>query len=291
MVVKQGLEYLGASVLHGPTGERGLELARSEAIDLIVLDVSLPKSDGFAICKALKDDPGTRDIPVIFLSALNETKERVRGLRLGAIDYVAKPFDMDELVARIDIGLRVKANTNVQPSTEPEPESRTTHSEESLDLADILSNDEFLKLLEDRFKKLDPESGLLTLMFIRVDQEDHLLGEEHSSLRKSILEAVFSTLSELCPRGSSLGRVNPFQVGALLPRKNKYGAELIADELRNLVELKDFRAENELNRLTLSCGVAEIPSPIITTAKEFEELANSALYRAMQNGGNRTVLL
>jgi len=292
-VVRQGLEYLGCEVFHGPTGEKGIELARTEKPDLIILDVSLPKIDGFEVCKRLKSEPATEEIPVIFLSALNETKERVRGLRLGAIDYIVKPFDMDELIERIDIGLRIKgaalarrAATDGKPEG-PEPETGDPPVKETK----VLDNDEFLRLLEDRYNKLDPENGLLTLAFVRVDQEDHLMGDEHAELRGRILETILSILEDLCPERTLFGRVNSFQVGALIPRKNKYGAELILDELSNLLALKDFHSEKELARLTLSCGVAEVPSPVIGNSKEFEEIANSALKRAMQSGGARTVLL
>ncbi len=296
-VVKQGLEYLGCTVAHGPTGEIGVEMAKSDPPDLIVLDISLPNIDGFEVCRQLKAEPTTEPVPVIFLSALNETKERVRGLRLGAIDYMVKPFDMDELIERIDIGLRIKG-VPMRSSVETEqPVERTEQEEEKLVKpktareVDVLGHDKFLGLLEDRYRKLDPENGLLTLAFIRIDQEDQLMGDEHTELRQKIQHNMFTILDELCPDGTLFGTVSSFQVGALIPRKNKYGAELILDELSNLLALQDFHSENEIAMVTLSRGVAEVPSPVIGSAKEFEEIANSALQRAVHSGGDRTVLL
>ena len=290
-VVRQGLEYLGCRVFHALTGEKGIEFARTENPDLIVLDVSLPTIDGLEVCRRLKADEETRDIPVIFLSALDETKERVRGLRSGAIDYIVKPFDMDELIERTDIGLRVKStptHSSAQGKENAGDGERRTKPKESVK---VLDHDEFLRCLEDRYEKLDPENGLLTLVFIRVDQEEALSGEEHAELREEIVNTLFALLKDLCPKGTLFGRINSLQVGVLIPRKNKYGAELILDELSNLLALEDFHSEDEISRLTLSSGVAEIPSPVIASAKEFEETANAALHRAVLRGGDRAVLL
>lgn len=295
IVVQQALEYQGAKVLHAPTGEEGLSVARSQSVDLVVLDVSLPKTDGFSVCRKLKADPATEALPIIFLSALNETRERVKGLRLGAIDYVVKPFDMDELIARIDIGLRIKGPACIphqEESSTPAPEADvpTAESEEKSPF-DLHTNGEFFELIEDRYYKLDPDSGLLTLALIRLDQEDRLVGESHVEVREKIYAAILEILADLCPKGTLFGRLNSFEVGALIPRKNKYGAELILDELRNLLPLRDFEADNEITRISLSCGVAEVPSAVISSAKEFEETANAALHRAQMTGGDRTILM
>jgi GGDEF domain-containing protein len=198
---------------------------------------------------------------------------------------------MDELIERIDIGLRIKGGPTRSVSVGGASASEPSQETETGPVPEVLSNEEFLKKLEDRYQKLDPENGLLTLVFIRVDQEDHLMGEDHTGIREKILETIFEILGELCPAGTLLGKLNSFQAGALIPRKNKYGAELILDELSNLLNLRDFHSENDFPRLTLSCGVAEVPSAVIETAKEFEEMANSALHRAKQTGGDRTVLL
>lgn len=89
-------------------GEEGLALAKEIQPDLILLDVEMPSPNGFEVCRRLKDDPGLSSIPIIFLTSANSTEEKIRGLNLGAIDFVTKPFDAGELQARVRAGLRNK---------------------------------------------------------------------------------------------------------------------------------------------------------------------------------------
>jgi len=86
----------------------GLEAARKLHPDLILLDVGIPGEDGFELCKKLKADAATSDIPVIFLTAASSTADKLRGLEIGAIDYITKPFDIAELGARVRSALRTK---------------------------------------------------------------------------------------------------------------------------------------------------------------------------------------
>src|SRR6266487_1011117 len=86
----------------------GLAMARTLLPELILLDVGIPGEDGFELCKKLKADAATKDIPVIFLTAASSTADKLRGLEIGAIDYITKPFDIAELGARVRSALRTK---------------------------------------------------------------------------------------------------------------------------------------------------------------------------------------
>jgi signal transduction histidine kinase len=88
-------------VLTATDGEEGLNHARLATPDLILLDVLMPGIDGFETCRLLKENPVTKDIPVIFMTALSETAEKLKGFDLGAADYITKPFQCDEVLARI----------------------------------------------------------------------------------------------------------------------------------------------------------------------------------------------
>lgn len=89
-------------------GREGYQKATVVIPDLILLDVRMPRTDGFAACRLLKADPRTRDIPVIFLSGCNELDDRLLGLRLGAVDYISKPFAPEEVLARIGVHLDLR---------------------------------------------------------------------------------------------------------------------------------------------------------------------------------------
>jgi uncharacterized protein (TIGR02266 family) len=106
LAISEVLEGLPASVLAAHDGEEALRLARGERPDLILLDVKMPGLDGFQVATALKRDPATASIPLVFFSALGAPSEKVRGLELGADDYVTKPIDAEELKARVRTILR-----------------------------------------------------------------------------------------------------------------------------------------------------------------------------------------
>lgn len=86
-------------------GREGYQKAMVLMPDMILMDVSMPRTDGYAACRLLKADPRTRDIPVIFLSGSNELSDRLQGLRLGAVDYISKPFSPEEVLTRVNIHL------------------------------------------------------------------------------------------------------------------------------------------------------------------------------------------
>jgi DNA-binding response OmpR family regulator len=100
-------------VLQAPDGAAGLELAKQGAVDLVILDVMLPKLDGLEVCRQLR--AAGRDVPVIMLTARSQESDKVDGLRLGADDYVTKPFSFVELLARADAVLR-RARRSGEPA-------------------------------------------------------------------------------------------------------------------------------------------------------------------------------
>jgi two-component system response regulator ResD len=105
-LVQAYLEKEGFAVVIAADGETVLERVARERPDLVVLDIMLPKLDGWAVCRHLRDDPDTRAIPIVMLTSRGEEMDRVLGLELGADDYVTKPFSPRELMARIKAVLR-----------------------------------------------------------------------------------------------------------------------------------------------------------------------------------------
>jgi phosphoserine phosphatase RsbU/P len=97
----------GYALLEAEDGEEALEIAFREIPDLILLDIMMPKKDGYEVCTTLKGDRRTAHIPIIFLSAKSETEDKIKGLDLGAADYVTKPFVREEVIARVRAQLKI----------------------------------------------------------------------------------------------------------------------------------------------------------------------------------------
>ena len=116
-LIKHYLDRAGYdTVVHG-SGRDGLVAARQSPPDLVILDVMLPGIDGMQVCQALRAEPTTSGLPILMLTARGEEADRVRGLELGADDYVTKPFSPKELVARVGALLR-RADRSLKPATQ-----------------------------------------------------------------------------------------------------------------------------------------------------------------------------
>ncbi len=115
-VAVQTLKLRGYAYEVARNAEEAFEKLKTSTFDLILLDLGLPDMDGLEVCKKLKAEPATVDIPVIMLTGRTAASDKIAGLELGADDYVAKPFDPGELVARIHVALRRRKAVRATPS-------------------------------------------------------------------------------------------------------------------------------------------------------------------------------
>lgn len=133
-ILKINLEKEGYLVLTAADGEEGLNLAVSEDVDLVLLDVMLPKMDGFEVCRKIRQKS---EVPIVMLTARSEEIDKILGLELGADDYVTKPFSVRELLARVKANLR---------RTVPQKESEGKGSDGDIKIGEITINTERYEL-------------------------------------------------------------------------------------------------------------------------------------------------
>jgi sigma-B regulation protein RsbU (phosphoserine phosphatase) len=103
------LQKSGFELAEAANGKEALSRTREFYPDLILLDIMMPELDGYQVCETLKSDPDTADIPVIFLSAKTETQDKIKGLEIGGVDYITKPFDRGEVLARVRTQLKLRS--------------------------------------------------------------------------------------------------------------------------------------------------------------------------------------
>ena len=108
ILLKQILEIKNFLVITANSSQEALQILKTSVPDLILLDVIMPEVNGFDFCRILKENELTKEIPVIFLSALSDMETKLQGLKLGSVDYITKPFDSDELIERVKIHLKIK---------------------------------------------------------------------------------------------------------------------------------------------------------------------------------------
>jgi PAS domain S-box-containing protein len=144
----------GYEVIKALSGEEALEKLGTNQIDLILLDVMMPGMDGFEVTRRIRQDPKTRLMPIILVTALKETEDRIQGIKAGCDDYISKPFDKMELLARVQSLLKIKAyndmmsnyrkelESNVINMTQELKQSNTTLEEQNARLSAIINSPE-----------------------------------------------------------------------------------------------------------------------------------------------------
>ena len=164
------LTQQGYKVRPAPNGKLALTAAHAAPPDLILLDINMPGMNGYEVCAALKDDPQTRDVPVIFISALDQTEDKIKAFTLGGVDYITKPFQIEEVLARVKTHLTLYALQRQLAAANQELRAANAELEASNadlnafartvahDLKNPLSTViGFSSLLESRFTRMAPE--------------------------------------------------------------------------------------------------------------------------------------
>ena len=117
-LLEVNFEMEGFEVVRASDGAMGLERAREVLPDIVILDVMMPRMTGYEVAKALREDAGTAHIPIIFVTARAQSSDVERGIELGVDDYVTKPFDPLDLIARVN-ALLARSQDEADPATEP----------------------------------------------------------------------------------------------------------------------------------------------------------------------------
>lgn len=258
---------------HSATGgDEGLAMAARLEPDVILLDIEMPAPDGIEVCRRLKEDPRLSYVPVIFLTAATSTEEKVKGLSMGAMDYVTKPFDAAELQARVRACLRTKFLMDLL-STKAMIDGLTG-------LRNRTYFDERLAAQEAQFKRHGrPFACVLADVdhFKSVnDAHGHLTGDR-------VLRGVAQIIQEGSPPDDVVCRFGGEELAILTPGVAADGALALAERLCAAVAARPFNRDGQL-RVTCSFGVAQSlpdsPLPIV-------ERADRALYAAKRSGRNR----
>jgi len=127
--VTEVLELEDLTMLSANDGQTAIEITKSNKPDLILLDISMPDMDGYEVCEILKNDPTTKDIPIIFLTARVQKEDMLHGFKIGGVDYIVKPFNFNELISRVkthvDLKLKTEKLKNINNELEQIVEERT----------------------------------------------------------------------------------------------------------------------------------------------------------------------
>ncbi len=183
--ISQNLQVLGTTLKHNGfnvalanNGMQAIEIARARKPDLILLDIQMPRIDGFEVCRILKESDETKDIPVIFLTALNEKEDIIKGFEVGGVDYITKPFNHQELVARVVNHLELSHTKKIIET-------------QNADLIKLNKDkDKFLSIIAHDMKS--PFSSLLGIAEVVVKDYENLSDSEVFEYVSSLYESLIS---------------------------------------------------------------------------------------------------
>jgi len=287
-LIKRRLEWEDYLIHTAENGGQAVEVAKRVRPDLVILDVMMPVLDGLQACRLLKEDPATRDIPVIFLSALDDTDTKVNGLSLGADDYISKPFRVEELLARVAVAIRLKRERDILRESAEELRRRAEAASE-MSMTDALTgllNRYGLQralqreLAESRRYARPLSCLLLDIDFFKAVNDTYGHGAGDAALvqtARALTDAV---------RGSDVVcRYGGEEFLVLAPETNLEGAIALAEKIRLAVSARMFGSEAHTFPLTLSVGAAQLRSD--ESGNDMIARADDALYEAKQAGRNR----
>ena len=274
----------------------------AEKVDLILLDIMMPDIDGIEACRIIKQNERLKDVPIIIITAKTEREVLKSSFWVGAMDYIKKPIDDVEMLARVYSALRLKTETDCRKARELELLQVKRQLEEvNLNLQQmsfidgltgVANRRGFDEVLQNEWNYGVLTQRPLSLVFIDIDYfknyndtYGHLMGDE-------CLKQVASSLNNLFMRSRDIfARYGGEEFAAILPNTDMQGAMVVAERIRTEIEtLMIPHASSAVNKyVTISLGVASIiprggGSPIILVTE-----ADTALYHAKHEGRNRVV--
>lgn len=287
-LIQRRLERAGYNVVTARDGREAVDKTRETLPDLVLLDVMMPLMDGLEACRIIKEDEATRDIPVIFLSARDETDVKVNGLSLGANDYISKPFKAEELLARVDVAMRIKRERDHLYSSAEEAKANAEIALEHAmtdALTGLLNRYGLQQVLPREHAEARRYRRPLSCLMIDLD-DFKAINDTHGHPAGDVaLKQVASILTEAVRGSDTACRYGGEEFLVLLPETNLDGAIALAEKIREATTARAFGDETHTFNLTLSIGAATLTET--ESGNDMIARADIALYQAKATGRNR----
>ncbi len=295
LLLKTYLSSEGYDIEMASTGVEAIKKVNQFSPSIIILDIVLPDTDGFTICKKLKSSKNTSFIPIILVTALRGDDERIKGTSAGADDFITKPYNRVELITRVKSLIRIK------------------HLHKTLE-----QKYNELEIVKEKLKKLAVTDGLTELFNYRAFKNQihyEIIRSKRFKLPVSLLmididhfkryndtfghpngDRVLKQFAELLTVNlrevDTIARYGGEEFAIILPGTNKKASSIVAEKLRILVEEYDFHLRNRLpgEKITISIGIATFPDDV-EDEEQIIQLADKALYKAKNKGRNRSETL
>lgn len=258
-ILFQALKQRYDQISMANNGVQALEMVVKLQPDLILMDIMMPEIDGIEACKKLKADESTRDIPILFTTAKAATEDVVEGFRAGGADYITKPFRLEEVLARVEMQLRLRKV--IRDKDNLIAELRDTHeilmNSARMDMLTGVHNRPGLeeKLIQEHSRSQKARKGFAIIM-ADIDHINSINEKFGMNIGDQVIIRTASLLTENVRSHDLVGRWSSEEFLILLPETELADAENLAEKIRSLIENEKLCFGQNQISLTLSMGAS-----------------------------------
>lgn len=265
------------SLVGEPNGQSGFERAIKEKPALILLDLDMPVMDGFETLRALKEEPQTRDIPVIVLSGMNSSQDKVAAFDLGAVDFISKPFELTELRARVRSSLKMHALLEM-----------LSQKAQIDGLSGLFNRTYFDDRLKEEYDRAIRHGNPMSVALIDLDHFKQINDTYGHPAGDTVISGVAQIILQLTRSTDVACRYGGEEFVLILPESNPDQAMSLCERIRERCEAMVW-SQHPSRTVTLSVGVVGVDdgSSINCTPSALVELVDRNLYQAKQTGRNK----
>lgn len=283
-VVGTMLDAVGYTTAFATSGKQALERIAISRPDLILLDLMMPHMDGLQTCEKLQADPQYREIPILFLTASNNKEHLLQAFDLGAVDYITKPFNSLELLARVKTHLELKHTRDELKKTLADLEKLATTDP----LTGIPNRRHLLNRGEKELSRARQDDRPVSVLSIDIDRFKSINDNYGHAVGDEALKVMVDATLKALRKEDSFGRFGGEEFLVFLPETNTKEAANIADRIRRTIAEASLPVEQKTLQMTVSIGVATYwcdGEAIESVLKR----ADDALYEAKNKGRDRVV--
>jgi diguanylate cyclase (GGDEF)-like protein len=285
IVVLSRLLKSHGNIIFAQNGEEGLLAAMQSLPDLILLDISMPGLDGFEVLMRLKQSPSTADLPVIFITGIPDSDTEEKGLTLGAVDYITKPFSSAVVKARVRHQLKLQRLTRALKDAN----ARLTLLAMTDPLTGAHNRRYFIDMLKNEMSRARRYQHPTSLMVIDIDRFKNINDSFGHDVGDQVIIEVVRTSSEVLRKNDVFSRFGGEEFTILMPETTLEEAAQIAGRLCEKVADTQIATDYHQINFTVSGGVAQLEDADLTPEAILKR-ADIALYQAKQQGRNRIVV-
>jgi two-component system cell cycle response regulator len=284
--VLQKEKNLVQNSLEAENGIKGYRQLLKHKIDLIICDLLMPQIDGFKLMEMVKNHPELKDIPIIMLTAEGEQQKKNLALEKGASDYLTKPFDDMELLARVRVHLKIKLLQDALMDAN----RRLTILSNTDALTEIYNRRYLMNTMVNEILRSKRYGTDLTFLIMDLDNFKRLNDTYGHQAGDQILRDVCIRMKKILRRTDVFARYGGEEFALLMTQTPLGKAEKAAEKLRKSISDKPFPIQANPVEVTMSCGLSCYIDGRIDTVDSMIMAADSALYRAKKEGKNRTIV-